>query len=70
MVGNAIVLLAVAVGIAFTFFDNTDVIEGVSFGLAIYMLLVAAEIVLNFVLNLCRPRRPGEIPRPPFDSRV
>lgn len=70
MVGNAIVLLAVAVGIAFTFFDNTDVIEGVSFGLAIYMLLVAAEIVLNFVLNLYRPRRPGEIPRPPFDSRV
>ena len=59
MVGNALVLLAVAVGIAFRFFDNPAVLEGVTWGLAIYMLLVAAEIVLNFVLNLYRPRRPG-----------
>ena len=70
MVGNALVLLAVAVGIAFQFFEKPAVIRGVAVGLAIYMLLVAAEIVLNFILNLYRPRRPGEVPRPPFDSRV
>ena len=34
------------------------------------MLLLAAEIALNFVLNLYRPRRPGEVPRPAFDSRI
>ncbi|MEC8321453.1 MAG: hypothetical protein VX012_08585, partial [Planctomycetota bacterium] len=70
MVGNALVLFAVAVGIAFGFFDNPTVLEGISYGLGIYMLLVAAEILLNFVLNLYRPRRPGETPRPAFDSRV
>jgi modulator of FtsH protease HflK len=70
MVGNALVLLAVAVGIAFRFFESPAVLEGVTWGLAIYMLLVAAEIVLNFILNLYRPRRPGEVPRPAFDSRV
>ncbi len=70
MVGNALVLLAVAVGIAFQFFENPGVIRGIAIGLAVYMLLVAAEIVLNFILNLYRPRRPGEVPRPPFDSRI
>ena len=70
MVGNALVLFAVSVGIAFRFFDNPAVLEGVAYGLAFYMLLVAAEIFLNFVLNLYRPRRPGEVPRPAFDSRV
>ena len=70
MVGNAIVLLAIAVGITFRFFDKPDVLEGITYGITIYMLLVAAEIVLNFVLNLYRPRRPGEVPRPAFDSRI
>jgi membrane protease subunit HflK len=70
MVGNALVLLAVAIGIAFRFFEKPAVLEGVAWGLAIYMLLLAAEIVLNFVLNLYRPRRPGEVPRPAFDSRI
>ena len=70
MVGNALVLLAIAVGITFRFFDKLDVLEGITYGITIYMLLVAAEIVLNFVLNLYRPRRPGEVPRPAFDSRV
>jgi len=70
MVGNALVLLAIAIGIAFRFFEKPAVLEGVAYGLAIYMLLLAAEIVLNFVLNLYRPRRPGEVPRPAFDSRI
>jgi membrane protease subunit HflK len=70
MVGNALVLLAVAIGIAFRFFEKPAVLEGIAWGLAIYMPLLAAEIVLNFVLNLYRPRRPGEIPRPAFDSRI
>ena len=34
------------------------------------MIVVAAEIVLNFVLNLYRPRIPGETPRPAFDSKL
>lgn len=70
MVGNALVLLALAVGITFRFFEKPEVSEGIGYGLAIYMGLVAAEIVLNFILNLYRPRRQGEVPRPAFDSRI
>lgn len=31
--------------------------------------LIALEIFLNFVLEIYRPRKPGETPRPAFDSR-
>ncbi|MEO1513029.1 MAG: SPFH domain-containing protein, partial [Planctomycetota bacterium] len=34
------------------------------------MIALGAEFVLNFVLNLYRPRRPGEEDRPAFDSRL
>ena len=36
----------------------------------IFMFAVAAEIVINFVLNLYRPRLHGESPRPAFDSKT
>lgn len=70
MVGNALVALAIAVGIAFRFFDNEDVIRYVSYAIPIFMLVIAAEIVLNFILNMYRPRVTGEVPRPAFDSRL
>jgi len=34
------------------------------------MTLVGTEILLTLLLNIYRPRRPGEIPRPAFDSRL
>ena len=70
MVGNALVCLAIAVGIVFTLFEKTGAMRIVSHGILIFMLAVSAEILLNFVLNLYRPRRAGETPRPAFDSRV
>lgn len=70
MVGNALVMLAIAVGIAFRFFENDTIIWWVCELIPYFMLLLAAEIVLNFILNLYRPRVPGEVPRPAFDSRV
>lgn len=38
--------------------------------LPIAMMVIALEIVLNFLLGLYRPRVAGEIPRPAFDSRI
>jgi regulator of protease activity HflC (stomatin/prohibitin superfamily) len=70
MVGNALVLLAIAVGVVFQVFQKTGVLEGVARGIGIFMILVAAETALNLILNLYRPRRPGETPRPAFDSKV
>ncbi|MBM4112832.1 MAG: hypothetical protein FJ253_05575 [Phycisphaerae bacterium] len=70
MVGTALVLLALAVGIVLQVFQQPRALEIVSQGIAWFMILAASEIVLNFILNLYRPRRPGEYPRPAFDSRV
>ena len=36
----------------------------------IMMIVLGAEIVLNLVLDVYRPRKPGEDPRPAFDSRL
>ncbi|MEE8156412.1 MAG: hypothetical protein V3T53_15765 [Phycisphaerales bacterium] len=70
MVGNAIVLMAVAVGIIFRFFENDQVIGYMAYAIPIGMIVLAIEIVLNFILNLYRPRIPGEVRRPAFDSRI
>ncbi|MBL9149669.1 MAG: hypothetical protein JNM94_13350 [Phycisphaerae bacterium] len=70
MVGNALVLLAIAIGLVFDFFQMPKVIEGIAYGIAIFMFVVAAEIVLNLILNLYRPRRADETPRPAFDSKL
>lgn len=34
------------------------------------MAVMGAEIILNFVLDLYRPRKQGETPRPAYDSRI
>lgn len=36
---------------------------------AIGMIAYGVEIVLNLLLDVYRPRKPGELPRPAFDSR-
>jgi len=70
MVGNALVLVAVAIGLIFRFFDNDEVIQGIAWAIPCLMIVLTLEISLNFVLNLYRPRIPGEVPRPAFDSKL
>jgi membrane protease subunit HflK len=70
MVGNTIILLALSVGLLFRFFDNDQVLLAVCWGIPIFMFAVAGEIVVNFILNLYRPRLHGESPRPAFDSKT
>ena len=70
MVGNAIVMLALSGGLLFRFFDNNEVLLAVCWAIPIFMLAVAAEIIVNFLLNLYRPRLHDESPRPAFDSKT
>jgi regulator of protease activity HflC (stomatin/prohibitin superfamily) len=70
MVGTALLLLAIGVGLVFDVLGKPRVLEGVVVGIGVFEIFVASEIALNFILNLYRPRRKGEIPRPAFDSRV
>jgi regulator of protease activity HflC (stomatin/prohibitin superfamily) len=74
MVGNALVTLAVGIGTVIELLKEPGqpdtIMRGIAQGIAIFMFVVAAETLLNFILNLYRPRRAGETPRPAFDSRI
>ncbi len=70
MVGNALTLLAAAVGAVLAMLEKPAILEGICQGIAVFMLAVAAETALGLILNLYRPRRANEVPRPAFDSRV
>ncbi len=70
MVGNALVLLALAVGTVFQVFKKEQVLEAIAYGIAIYAGVIAAEILLNLILNLYRPRKVTDTPRPAFDSKL
>ncbi|MGA0286076.1 MAG: hypothetical protein ACO3YY_03040 [Phycisphaerales bacterium] len=70
MVGNALVTLAIAVGLVFRLLQKPEILEDIAYGICFFLLAAAAEVVLNLILNLYRPRRAGEIPRAAFDSRI
>jgi regulator of protease activity HflC (stomatin/prohibitin superfamily) len=42
----------------------------VAYIIRVVLLLLGVEFAVNFVLDLYRPRIPGEVPRPSFDSRL
>jgi regulator of protease activity HflC (stomatin/prohibitin superfamily) len=70
MVGNALVLLTATVGLIFRFFERDGVMQGVGYVIPVFMLILAIEMAFNFILHLYRPRVPGEVPRPSFDSKL
>ena len=69
MVGNAVVLLAIAVGTIVRYFEIDDVMFFVAWAIPVFMVIVGVEVVLNPLLNPYRPRISGEFPRAAFDSR-
>ena len=70
MVGNTLVMVAASVGIICRFFDKDEPILVVAYAIPVFMIILAGEILFNFLLNLYRPRVAGEVPRPAYDSRV
>lgn len=70
MVGTALVLSAIGIGVVADVFGRPRVLETVVLAIGIGEIALAGEIVLNFILALYRPRRLNEIPRAAFDSRV
>lgn len=69
-VGTALVGAAVAAGHTVNRFGTDNVAWAMQVAIPIVMIVIGAEIVLNFLLGIYRPRRPGEIPRPAMDSRI
>lgn len=69
-VGASLALAAVAVGLVADAFGQAKFLERTVAAIGIGEIALAGEIVLNFVLSLYRPRRPGDFARAAFDSRV
>ena len=78
MVGNSLVTVALGIGTVIEMLKESGkeatksdaAMRGIAIGIAIFMIAVAAETLLTFLLNLYRPRRAGETPRPACDSRL
>ncbi|MEX0876574.1 MAG: SPFH domain-containing protein [Phycisphaerales bacterium] len=70
-VAAALVGLVLAVGGFLELALSIDaVIQWSPIIIAVGMIAFGAEIALNLVLDIYRPRKPGELPRPAFDSRL
>ena len=71
LMGSAVIALlaAVGAGVAATF-GSVAVLRGAAVIVPAITALLGAEILVNFLLGLYRPRKPGEVPRPAFDSRL
>ncbi len=63
-----IAILAVAMMVV-AFGGGVQVLVAVAIAVPVLTALLGLEILLGFVLGLYRPRRPGDINRPAFDSR-
>lgn len=67
--GNALACLAVALALM-----ASGTIEWaepvVVYFVRVGLLVLGAEFAGNFIMDLYRPRAPGEVPRPSFDSRL
>lgn len=70
-VGTALLGIAIAIAHFIDLASGPDIIvSGLRVAFPIFLIVIGAETVLNFVLDIYRPRRPGEDPRPAFDSRL
>lgn len=68
--GTAVLALLLAVGHGTQLWRSDIVLRYLPYVVGGFLLLIGAEVLLNFVMGAYRPRRPGEIPRAAFDSRL
>jgi len=62
-----LVLVAAAVAAVL---DDTSLFRVIAIAVPAAMMLIGVEILFTGLLEAYRPKRPGEVPRPAFDSRV
>ena len=69
-VASALVGASIAAGHFVQSLGNDSVLRVLNAVIPAAMMALGIEIVANFVWDLYRPRKPGEMPRPGFDSRI
>ena len=73
MLGAALATLATVVALAANVYAKGNIVSwehAVAFAIPVLMVLLGVETLINFLLDLYRPRSPGVEPRACFDSRL
>lgn len=72
LMGVALVAVVIAVGYGLLLLPTpvSAVLRFMVVIVPVIMIAVGAEIALNLLLDVYRPRKPGDMPRPAFDSRL
>lgn len=66
----AMLSFALAIGLAFAQFQVLWIERGVAYAVGVLLIVLGAETILNVILDIYRPRVPGQYDRAPFDSRL
>ncbi len=69
-VGTALFGLCIAIGHAVDLKGPDVILRYLPMAFSAALVALGAEVLLNFLLDVYRPRKPGEFPRPAFESRV
>jgi modulator of FtsH protease HflK len=69
-VGSALLSLALAVAHFVDYLGPDTVLRWLTPAVSVFMGVIGSEFLLNFLLDLYRPRKQGEVRRPVFDSRL
>lgn len=71
MLGNSLVTLAIIVALGAYLYQGSGAWERyVAYAIPVLMVVLGVESLINFLLDLYRPRSPGVEPRACFDSRL
>jgi len=69
-VGAALIGLSIAVAHFIDIAGPDVAVRYLQVAVPLAIIVLGAEVFLNFVLGVYRPRKPGELPRPAFESRI
>ncbi len=70
LTGNALVCGLTAGMLGFAIYNKVTPEQVFAKIVPFFMCVIGAEFILNLILEIYRPRKPGEVPRPAFDSRL
>ncbi len=70
LMGNFISLFLLSAAMAWSLSGDKKAVTALGVIIPLIMIVIGLEILLGFLLNAYRPRRPGEVPPAPFDSRI
>ena len=70
LLATSILAFALAVAMAFAHFNMTMLLTALDWVIPILLVVLGVEIALNTVLDIYRPRIPGQYRRDAFDSRL